>query len=111
MTARPIARPIPYCDPVAAFRAFAAEPGAALFDSAAEAGGRGRYAYIAAAPFRTIAAEGGQTLIDGRPAAGDPFQALERELKRFPAATLPGLPPFQGGAAGSLGYELGGHLE
>ncbi|HEX9568127.1 MAG TPA: aminodeoxychorismate synthase component I [Rhodospirillales bacterium] len=111
MTARPIARPIPYCDPVAAFRAFAAEPGAALFDSAAEAGGRGRYAYIAAEPFRTIAAEGGQTLVDGRPAAGDPFQALERELKRFPAATLPGLPPFQGGATGYLGYELGGHLE
>ena len=43
MTARPIARPIPYCDPVAAFRAFAAEPGATLFDSAAEAGGRGVY--------------------------------------------------------------------
>jgi len=111
MTARPIARPIPYCDPVAAFHAFAAEPSAVLFDSAAEAGGRGRHAYIAADPFRTVAAAGGRTLVAGRPAVGDPFRALERELRRFPAATLPGLPPFQGGAAGYLGYELGGHLE
>src|SRR5439155_1076618 len=30
---------------------------------------------------------------------------------RWPAETLPGLPPFQGGAAGLFGYELCHHLE
>src|SRR5690606_33213101 len=41
----------------------------------------------------------------------DPFTALQRALARYRTDTLPGLPPFQGGAAGYFGYELGQHLE
>ncbi len=115
MTARPTVRPIPYGDPAAAFHAFADQPGAVLLDGAApaptHADGRGRYAYIAADPFRTVVCAGGETLVDGRPAGVDPFAALDRELKRFPAAAVAGLPPFQGGAVGYLGYELSRHLE
>ncbi|HEX9702803.1 MAG TPA: aminodeoxychorismate/anthranilate synthase component I, partial [Rhodospirillales bacterium] len=111
MSQRPIARSIPYRDPVGAFQSFAAGPFAMLLDSAAPAGGRGRFAYIAADPYRVLTAKDGLTLVDGRPVTDDPFQALERELGRVAPAAADGLPPFRGGAVGYLGYELGGRLE
>ena len=111
MTEGPYAIPIPYCDPLRAFAAFSGDPVSALLDSAAEIGPRGRYAYIAADPFRVITAAKGGTTVDGCPAAGDPFQVLERQLKMFQMENDPDLPPFQGGAVSYLGYELGRHLE
>ena len=79
MNDMPYALPIPYRDPLGAFAAFAGESNVAFLDSAAENGGRGRYAYIAADPFRVITAAKGGTTVDGCPAAGDPFQVLERQ--------------------------------
>ncbi|MCH7865854.1 MAG: aminodeoxychorismate/anthranilate synthase component I, partial [Proteobacteria bacterium] len=110
MTDRPYALSIPYREPSGAFGAFAGDPVAALLDGAADAGGRGRHAYIAADPFRVIGS-GDETTIDGAPVAGDPFEVLGRELKKFRVQNDPGLPPFQTGAVGYLGYELGRHLE
>jgi len=107
---RPYALSIPYRDPVAAFVPFAGDPVSAFLDSAAEAQGRGRYAYIAADPFRVITAKDA-TLIDGVAVSGDPFQVLEAELKKFRYRNDETLPPFQGGAVGFFGYELGRHLE
>jgi para-aminobenzoate synthetase component 1 len=43
--------------------------------------------------------------------SGDPLALLAQRLSRFPAATARGLPPFQGGAAGLLSYDLGRSLE
>src|SRR5262249_38287914 len=43
--------------------------------------------------------------------AGDPFQALQHSLRQWQTETLPGLPPFQGGAAGLFGYDLCHHIE
>jgi para-aminobenzoate synthetase component 1 len=43
--------------------------------------------------------------------AADPFLALARLLAQYRARTVPGLPPFQGGAAGQFGYALCHHLE
>ena len=111
MTERPIARPIPYRDPVAAFQAFAEGPFAMLLDSAAHAGGRGRFTYIAADPYRVLTAGKGGVAVDGRPVAEDPFRAFEQELRRLRLSPVDGLPPFQGGAVGYLGYELANHLE
>ena len=37
----------------------------------------------------------------------DPLAKLEWWLDRFRSNTIPGLPPFQGGVAGFMGYELG----
>ncbi|MAF96354.1 MAG: aminodeoxychorismate synthase, component I [Rhodospirillaceae bacterium] len=111
MTEGPTARPIPYRDPPGAFAVFAGDPVAAFLDSATETGPRGRYAYIAADPFRVITAAKGETTLDGSPVAGDPFRVLERQLKMFRMGSDPDLPPFQGGAVGYLGYELGRHLE
>ncbi len=113
MTDRPYVQPIPYRDPIEAFQPFASDPVAALLDSAVPAGGRGRFSYIACDPFRVVRAAG-ETAIDGRsqsPPTLDPFDALEREIKKFRFQNDPALPPFQGGCVGYLGYELGRHLE
>ncbi|WP_431860994.1 aminodeoxychorismate synthase component I [Azospirillum sp.] len=83
---------LPFQDPAAAFRRFAARPYAMLLDSAADAGGRGRFSTIAVDPARAIEASG-----------ADAFAALEREL-----AARRGGP---GCAVGFLGYELAQGLE
>ncbi len=108
MTERPFAHPIPYREPLGAFAAFAGEKVAAFLDSAARAGGRGRYSYIAADPILVLTTEGDKTFIDETPIPGGPFDVLEGELKKFRTRNDPCLPPFQGGAVGYLGYELGG---
>ena len=45
------------------------------------------------------------------PVPGAPSTSLRAELARHPQAPAPGPPPFQGGAVGYVGYELGRHLE
>lgn len=92
---------ISYVEPLRAFQPFAADPVSALLDSADPSKGRGRYAYIAADPFDVVGADG-----------ADPFAALERALGCIVAGPpIPGLPPFQGGAVGFIGYEAAGRLE
>ncbi len=102
-SAAPVALPFPFRDPVAAFQPFAREPWSALLDSAEEHAARGRFAYIAVDPFETIQFRLGDPV--------DPFAALRARLPLDLAPALPGLPPFQGGALGLFGYELGGCLE
>ena len=41
----------------------------------------------------------------------DPFAVLAERLGRYQWSRCPGLPPFQGGAAGLFGYDLCHHLE
>ncbi len=110
MTSSRVVLPIPYTDPVAAFAPFAGDPVAALLDSAGGDPDRGRYAYIAVDPYRVISAHGPLT-VDGHPVAGDSFTVLADELAVARRPAEPGLPPFQGGAVGFFGYELGRHLE
>jgi para-aminobenzoate synthetase component 1 len=61
-----------------------------------------RYSFLTADPFDYL-----EYPADGSDALG----ALERRWERFRSLTIEGLPPFQGGAAGLLGYELGHSLE
>ncbi|MBC7906096.1 MAG: aminodeoxychorismate synthase component I [Rhodospirillaceae bacterium] len=88
-------------DPVAAFAVIAEDPLAVLLDSAARGDPRARFSYIAADPVDALVVRHD----------GDPFPALARLLKRRRRAAMPGLPPFQGGVAGWLSYDLGRHLE
>ena len=106
--AAPLAREIPYADPVNLFGVVAGDAHAALLHGP---GARGRYSFIGLEPFRVLGARDGVATIDGAPVAGDPFGVLRTELARHPSAALPGAPPFQGGAIGYLGYELARHLE
>ncbi|SDG16817.1 aminodeoxychorismate synthase, subunit I [Limimonas halophila] len=101
----PLAEPIPYRDPLDLLAAWGGTPYALLFDSADPADERARYSYLCLDPVETCAVP-----IDGGTEAG-PLAWLDARLRRGRQASRPDLPPFQGGAAGLLGYELGGHLE
>ena len=62
----------------------------------------GRYSFIAADPFARIIAG---------VAEADWAARLKSRLAAYRTASLPGLPPFQGGVAGLFSYELGRSLE
>lgn len=92
----------PLPEPEAIFRCLAARPHCLFLDSAMREPHLGRYSFLAADPFDFV-----EGPADGTVGLGD----LARRLTRWPAATVPGLPPFQGGAAGLLGYDLGRQFE
>jgi para-aminobenzoate synthetase component 1 len=103
-------------DPWEACRRLAGLPHLIFFDSASKDPDLGRYSFLTADPFVWLRARRGTVemtergvtrLLDGV----DPFAVLAGLLARWPAETLPDLPPFQGGAAGLLGYDLCHHLE
>jgi len=99
------------------FEALAADSPACLLDSAQVHPRTGRYSILVAAP-RAILRGKGEAFswwypTDGveRPVAGNPFQLLRHHLRQRRNAPVPGLPPFQCGVVGLLGYELVRHLE
>ena len=106
----PLVREIPYAEPVDLFALLAGDPYAALLHSAST-DARGHQSFIGMDPFRVLSCRDGEVAIDGVPVPGDPFAVLRAELARHPSIAMPGLPAFQGGAVGYLGYELARHLE
>jgi para-aminobenzoate synthetase component I len=76
----------------------------------------GRYSFLAADPARVVRSKGRLTELGGPGAAwttleADPLVAVRELLAEFPADPVSGLPPFQGGAAGYIGYDYGAVLE
>jgi len=89
-------RPLPWREPLAALAPFSEEPFALGLLSA----GVG-WSYVARAPVRT--------LLCGRNQTGDPLAVAAHWLG--PVTPAGAGPPFQGGVAGLLGYELGARYE
>jgi para-aminobenzoate synthetase component I len=87
-------------DIMRAVRALVDLPYLLLLESAAVRAERGRYSFLMADPLYTM--ELGCT-----DTAADPFAALCTWSNQYQATTVPGLPPFQGGVAGLMSYELG----
>ena len=82
--------------------------GIVFFDSAMRHPKLGRYSFVSADPFDTL------TLAcapDEDPYGRDPFATLRRRIADLRVESVPGLPPFQGGAAGLFSYDLGRYLE
>src|SRR5947209_4783932 len=81
---------------------FAAQPHSLFLDSAARDVRLGRYSFLTADPFDffTVAVDKAEGL-----------ELLSSRLKRWQSPALPDLPPFQGGAAGLLAYDLSRSLE
>jgi para-aminobenzoate synthetase component I len=73
-----------------------------LLDSASDPQRLGRYSFVAADPISVIQSKG---------AGPDPLDAVRSALAPFRCDPLPGLPPFQCGAAGYIGYDYGAQLE
>ena len=102
-------------NPATLFTRFRSAPYALLLDSAMPHPHLGRYSYLTADPFLVLRCRGRRIYLerDGRceEAEGDPLTLLRDLLLRFATPFLPGLPPFQGGAAGYMSYDLGRLLE
>lgn len=103
---------IPALDSEDVFLRLASLPHCVFFDSARRDTVLGRYSFVAADPFDYFelpacdrqSAAGGDT-------SGDGLAELGRRLAPFRIDTLRDLPPFQGGAAGLLSYDLAPQLE
>lgn len=102
---------IPYDNPLKIFSKFTNENGAIFLDSAQLRKDCGRYSFIAVDPFLTLESKNGLIKLDGEILFGDPLDVLAQQLQKFSQTNIDGLPPFQGGAAGFLSYDLGRHLE
>ena len=72
-------------------------PGPAFLLESVEGGENvSRYSFIGCNPRKVFRAP---------PGAPDPLGGLQQELARYRPVSVPGLPPFTGGAVGYLGYE------
>ena len=91
-------RPVP--DVFASLELLAGERHVILFESAAPRERLGRYSFLTADPYAFVEIP---RVVHGQ----DPLDLLRRILEQHLAAPVPGLPPFQGGAAGLLAYEAG----
>lgn len=87
---------------VDAFLAVAHLPHPLFLDSARRDPLLGRYSFVAADPFAALV-EDGKT--------PDALGRLKQQMSGWQSATVEGLPPFQGGAAGLWSYDLAGQLE
>src|SRR3990172_2866909 len=105
MAGLPLVEELHPCPDVAeVLRAFADQPGLLLLESALQRAHVGRYSFLAADPFEVFRIERAHY-------GQDPFGELCGRMAQLRAETLPDLPPFQGGAAGLLSYELGRAFE
>ena len=111
------ADPWPYLDPAEEFTRLADQRYALFFDSNCPGSPQNRYSYICWAPVEIIEAKNSQITVTNREQQlsfrGNPFNVLQERLEAYAIhkETKEGLPPFQGGAAGSFGYDLGRSLE
>jgi para-aminobenzoate synthetase component 1 len=108
---------VPAPDPLEACARLQALPFLLFLDSAApsEPAHCGRYSFLAADPVTAVRSKGQltQQLVDGRwtRVAADPLAHVRALVAPHAAAPLAGMPPFQGGAAGYVGYDWGMMLE
>lgn len=105
MLSPPVVRELsPIPSVMTALRALADRSRLLLFDSAAVRPERGRYSFLMADPIATVDLESAAY-------GTDPFVNLRRWSREIVAPRVADLPPFQGGIAGLMSYELGGCFE
>jgi para-aminobenzoate synthetase component 1 len=88
-----------------------------FLDSAATQHADAQYSFLAADPLRVVRSKGPRTEILNVPGGdwtlveGDALSVARALLPAEPTDPVPGLPPFQGGIAGYIGYDWGAVLE
>ena len=83
--------------PVSAYAKLRGTGPAFLLESVEGGENVSRYSFIGCNP---------RKIFQARPGDTDPLAALEQELAKHQPVSVPGLPPFTGGAVGYLGYEF-----
>ena len=110
-----VAELTPAPDPVAACTRCADLPFLVFLDSATDPTHLGRYSFLAADPATAVRSKGQltQQLVADRwiRVGGDPLEQVRALLAPHATPPAAGLPPFQGGAAGYVGYDWGSTLE
>jgi para-aminobenzoate synthetase component 1 len=108
---------VPVPAPIDAATRLAGLPHLVLLESSAPLSSVSRYSFLSADPAHVIRSRGGMTT-RAMPVRGetiaietDPIQAVHDLLAPFAQDPVAGLPPFQGGAMGIIGYEYGRFLE
>lgn len=106
---------LPYfSDSAALFSQFSNKPWAVFLDSGTPHSSQGRYDIIAFDPVCTLVTHGELTTIEQNgtryESCLNPFQLLKEQLLPFDHQAFPEL-PFNGGAMGYFGYDLGRRLE
>jgi len=102
--------------PLSAYLRLRPGPYAFLLESVEGGEKWARYSFLGGDPLVVLSAKNGRiTLRRGgrteRLPDGDPLEALRTLLKEVQPVAVPGLPRFQGGAVGFLGYDMVGHME
>jgi para-aminobenzoate synthetase component 1 len=88
-----------------------------FLDSAAIRDRLGRYSFLSGDPAVVVRSKGEvterwtSTAGTWESIAGDPLEYVRELLRQHAVAAIPDLPPFQGGAAGYIGYDWGTRLE
>lgn len=114
---KPFVHDITGLDYLQAFTCVKHMPYSLLLDSSDRNHPNSRYSFAMCMPIETIQAKDGKIAITNWEQrlsfTGDPFALLQSRLKAWVdfAPRLPNLPPFQGGAAGLFGYDLGRYIE
>ncbi len=104
-------------DYLQAFLAVKHMPYSLMLDSADRKHPNSRYSFVMCNPIETIQALEGKITVtnweQNLSMSGDPFYLLQSRIKSWVsnATHIPNMPPFQGGAAGLFGYDLGRYLE
>ena len=114
--ARPLVEElVPAPDPFETCVRFAGLPSLVFLDSATDAEHLGRHSFLTADPWSAVRSKAllTQQLVDGRWVRVEPDALTHARALLAPHAAEPlaDLPPFQGGAAGYLGYDWGATLE
>ena len=107
---------LPAPAPEAAWRSLLGLPWLLWLDSATDREHLGQFSFLTADPWarvRSTASVTEHSIAGGpwTPGEGDALAGVRQLLAPFEAATVPGIPPFQGGAAGYIGYDWGRVLE
>ncbi|HEX4148941.1 MAG TPA: anthranilate synthase component I family protein [Pirellulales bacterium] len=97
----------PEIDAEQVFLRLASRPHCVFFDSARRDPVLGRYSFVAADPFDFMHVVPG----DAEPGSPDALSQLAGRMQHLGSRPLDGLPPFQGGAAGLVGYDLNQQFE
>jgi para-aminobenzoate synthetase component 1 len=110
-----VAELLPAPDPLESCARCADLPFLVFLDSASDPAHLGRHSFLTADPATAVRAKGllAQQLIDGSwmRIAADPLAHARTLLEPHAQAPIAGLPPFQGGVAGYVGYDWGARLE
>jgi anthranilate synthase component 1 len=102
--------------PLSAYLRLRPGPYAFLLESVEGGEKWARYSFLGSDPLMVLSAKDGRITVrragrTERLPDGDPLEALRGLLTEFQPVAVAGLPRFQGGAVGFLGYDMVGHME